>query len=217
MENINAAGEKSRMEEIQSALSFLGYAQNGLVDAARRISWAPVIASDLVEYVKIGAPVSIAGQDAGNLPKMLTRPLLAGHTVAGFITDYLQEPVGAFLLAAALISHPSEALLMIEKIVAEGQWKRLSDGGYALIRVPASDKYPSCPNCALRLTRQYKSCPRCSFGLSKPMETPAAQRTLTCTRCGTVFSLGLQQCPQCGTSAADIYMDISTSAETGVL
>jgi hypothetical protein len=217
MENNNAAGEKSRMEEIQSALSYLGYAQNGLADAARRISWAPDIASELIEYVRIGAPGYAAGMDAKDFPKMLTRPLLAGHTIAGFITNFLQEPVGAFLLAAALTSHPSEALLMIEKIIAEGQWKRLTDGRYALVRVPASDKYASCPNCALRLTRQYKSCPRCSFGLAKPIDAEPVQRPLTCTRCGTTFNLALGECPQCRTSAADIYMDISTAAETGVL
>jgi hypothetical protein len=151
-------------DQIMDAFKKLGYNENGLKDAARRLSWVPPLAYDMIEYVKIGAP----GFDpyTGTVPPMLLRPLSDGFTVAMLIVEYLMKPSGAFLMGAALITHHDEAILMIEKMISEGVSIRQPDGTYVNMDVPAASRYPICSMCGTKLVRKANNCPGCGSPLT---------------------------------------------------
>ncbi len=147
------------LDTIAEALGKLGYPLNGRMDAAKRMSWVPALAADMIEYANMGAPKF--DPQTGQLPQVLQRQLNDGYTVASLMTDFLQEPVGAFLLGAALVTHYDEAIGMLEKMVIDGISIRRPDGSYANMSVPASLKYPTCSGCGISLFRRIAFCTIC--------------------------------------------------------
>ncbi|MDD5603044.1 MAG: hypothetical protein PHG48_03035 [Eubacteriales bacterium] len=147
------------MEAITAALKQLGYPEDGIMDAAQRMSWVPMLAADMVEFARMGAPKF--DPDTGKTPAALLRPLRDGYTVASLMEDFLQEPTSAFLLGAALITHYEEALGMLEKMIEDGIYVKEPDGRYVNYSVPAAAKYPECPVCGTKLFKNIAYCGVC--------------------------------------------------------
>jgi len=155
--------EKSRkiVLKIAEALRELGYSDGPMLwDAARRMAITPTLTEDMFAYIAAGKPKVKAGRPS---PPMLSRRLPGNYTVASLMLDLGLSPAGAFLLGAELINNTQAALSLIEKIIEEGYWTILPDGKWALVYPPISEKYPSCPNCGRRWTKNYESCPTCGY------------------------------------------------------
>ncbi len=147
------------IQEILDALGKLGYPEQGRLDAAKRLSWVPELARDMIEYARLGCPHF--DPRTGLQHQTLLRPLNDGLTVAQLMSDYLQGPAGAFLLGAALITHHDEAIGMLEKILTDGLYTQRPDGSYANITVPAARRFPTCPACGTVLVRKTPFCRIC--------------------------------------------------------
>ena len=115
------AALQARLTPIATALRQLGYTDDIVWDAALRMSWVPDLAADLQAY-------AAAGPAAGpNHPSAL-RPLPEGYTVGYLMTGYGFSPTEAFLMGAALITHTSEALAMLQEVYHHGRSMRQADG-----------------------------------------------------------------------------------------
>lgn len=153
------------MDNIIQALNRLGYPQQGVKDAALRMSWVPELAKDMIAYTEEGAPKPDSIR--GIASPFLLRPLNNGFNVALLMDGYLLEATGAFLMGAALITHNDEALGMLEKMVEQGVTQRTSDGSYRRMQVPAAQHYPQCPVCGARWFRNHPVCPVCGIPANK--------------------------------------------------
>jgi hypothetical protein len=154
------------IQEIIMALAGLNYPENDRLDAAKRLSWVPDLARDLIEFVRLDCPKF--DPDNGQPHRTLLRPLQDGLTVSRLMTDYLQQPAGAFLLGAALITHHDEALGLLEKMIVNGIYIKKDNGAYANISVPAARSYPICRTCGTVLVHKAAFCGFCG----SPTEIP---------------------------------------------
>ncbi|GEM_PF-1090671 len=210
--------EKSRkiIWKIASALKELGYNEGPMLwDAARRMAIAPALTEDMFAYIAAGKPKVEVGQQ---IPSMLSRILPGNYTVASLMLDLGLSPAGAFLLGAELITNTPAALRVIERIIEEGYCETLPDGRRVMVNPPIAEKYPSCPNCGMRWTREYKSCPICGYNeeykqidlgkipesvkgtvetkLSEDSKSPTTQKR--CQSCGAPIKIGDRFCEACG-------------------
>lgn len=155
--------EQEQLRPIAEALLAMGYQPADMVwDAAVRMSFAPDLLPDFFSYAgrfsAAGGRMPAPWQDtAGQLP--------GGYTVETLMRDYLLAPTGAWLMAAALISHTAEAQAALEKIVVDGMTVVEPDGSLAIREVPAAARYPRCPRCDSVLTRQTRFCTKCGAQL----------------------------------------------------
>lgn len=147
------------MASIIAALARLGYPESGREDAAVRMSWVPELATDMISYADKGAPKF--DPQTGQVPQEVLAPLSDGYTVLGIMTDFLQQPAGAFLLGAALITHHDEAVSMLEKMITSGITVREPDGNMVHTGVPAALKYPVCGVCGEILIHPGQFCGTC--------------------------------------------------------
>lgn len=161
--NINQ--EIPSIEVIADALRKLGYGnEQGLLDAATRLYWAPAVAKDMVDYVKGGiAPFDL---QIGPYPQTFLRPLPDGFNIVILMKDFLLAPTGAFLMGAALITHYEQAIAMLEKMITDGVSIRKADGRVLNVDVPAASRYPDCSICGTKLVRKTPVCPECGNSIN---------------------------------------------------
>lgn len=164
-------GPVLKINDIMDALAKLGYPEQGRLDAAKRMSWVPELARDMIEFVRQGCPQF--DSRTGLQHQTLLRPLNDGLTVGLLMIDYLQSPSSAFLLGAALITHREEALAMLEKMVTDGLYALEPNGKYVNRRVPAERKYPPCPGCGTPLVRRSAFCRVCGSPTGIAPDQPA--------------------------------------------
>lgn len=157
--------QQAALQPVASELSGLGAMPDEVWDMAVRLAYAPVVAGDFMNYAEKRRTQGEAAAAAET-----TRVLPGGLTVGRLMREYALEPIGAFLMAAALVSHESEAMDQLEKMLAEGIWIRTPDGSHKHREVPAALSLPTCPACALRIARDFAFCPRCGWDLRKPVE-----------------------------------------------
>ncbi len=201
------------LEPIAAALAALDYAPKDMVwNAALRMFQAPELAQDMIDYVYAGMP---APDFKKQTPPSLFRPLPGNYTVAALMRDFQFEAVGAYLMGAELTYNTAEAIGILNKFIEEGFRKTLPDGTRILVTLPIAEKYPLCPNCALRWTQSYETCPRCGYGPEERMidegqipprimqtlpTRPPAAPELQCSRCGALMKAGTKFCGSCGAS-----------------
>jgi hypothetical protein len=184
--------------DIAKALSSLGYKPDELVyDATLRMARVPVLARDMVRYAATGRPPADFPAQA---PPELFRALPGNHTVASLIRDFGFEPVGAFLMGAALLSDTEQSVRILHNFIRYGYWVTLPDGVRELRFPPVAGRYPSCPACGFRLLAQSEECPCCGHRPGEEVrdELEETDPAGTCTRCGKILTPGLRFCTGCG-------------------
>ena len=120
---------------VAEAIIRLGYKpESGIWSAALRMMRTPDLAGDMTAYVAAGQP-EISYTE--NTPPSLFRPLPGGMTVAYLVRDFKFRPVGAFLLAADLVTRPDQTLALLKKFAENGVWVNDEAGRHSLLRLPA--------------------------------------------------------------------------------
>lgn len=198
-------------------LRAVGYPEStGLATAAARLAAAPLTASDLREFLRLGRPPVDA---IGRSPACVWRPLAHGLSVAELMSQALLAASGAFLLAAEMERDPARADTLLGRLITDGMWTLDADGTHTLRRPPLAERYPRCPRCGRPQWNADATCPSCAQWQSPPMPPDlqemarlldaldttvfesapaAAPAEPCCPRCGASNRAQAHYCAACG-------------------
>ncbi|MDO8846789.1 MAG: zinc ribbon domain-containing protein [Coriobacteriia bacterium] len=188
------AALQAKLAPIAAALGALGYSDDIVWDAALRMSWVPDLASDLQAYAAAGAA-------AGPNHPSAMRPLNEGYTVSYLMTGYGFSPTEAFLMGAALITHTSEALTMLQEIYHHGRSMRRADGSYRIVYPPAAVQAAPAPTSDPAF-RDEETIELLDIPAEGAPVSPATTASVAfCTACGKPLTAGAAFCESCGAKA----------------